>query len=817
MRQLSIGQGLRTGLLVLAVAGLLVTALGVGAVLRARADYEDVVTLTSRLETSSSRLLAAGVIEEAALRAGPGAPAEARRSAARRFATEARRATRLAADDPVSRGLVQRRIVLQERLRDTSRGRDDARITPLLLAGRRISAALDARQVAVREQARVETRERTRSALTRAAIGSGVLAVGAVVLVGLLASAMRRPLHRLETAGRRWTDGHLHERVPEEGPRELKGLAAVFNVMASRLGQARDAVEAERRKLVTVVESLGEGLVVCDREGNVVLLNPRATELVPGLTPDGNAGDEGWPLPADAAALAGEVELEVAGRTLAVTAARLGGELGGDVYVLRDISERARLARLKGEFVATASHELRSPLTSVKGYLELVADAEGLTEDEREFLDVAVQNTDRLADLVEDLLDAATIDSGQLRLKRRTVDLGAVADEVAVLLAPRLDAKGQTLVVERSDGARPAFADPGRVRQILLNLTTNAHLYTGEGGRITLQVGDDDEAAAVTVADTGRGMSPEEVENIFERFFRGSMSNTNTRGTGLGMGIVQSLVEAHGGTIDVRSRLGVGSEFTVRLPLAPQAVPGPDLGVIAGRRVLVVDDEVDVAELLAAQLHRLGAEVRLAHSGEAALEQLRAERFDAMTLDHMLPGRSGLAVLAEVRADPGLRELPVVMVSAYLTPGATDAPVVAKPVDVGALARALAGVLSGGRVRVLAVCRTQVRDALEPRMSAAGLDCQWAHSVPDGRTGVHDDELQVVLIDSGLEGAAELAETMHSGGPCTVFVLDSRDGAPVRHVPRVAVEDAAAVLLGTFFVGRAHPQRGRRTTTRERT
>ncbi len=194
-------------------------------------------------------------------------------------------------------------------------------------------------------------------------------------------------------------------------------------------------------------------------------------------------------------------------RTLAVTAARLP-EQAGIVWTIRDVSERARLERLKSEFVATASHELRSPLTSIKGFVELLVAGDDLAPRQREFLQIVLVSTNRLVDLVNDLLDVARVEAGRLELHRRPTDLREVVQEVTTLLGPRLLDKHQRLDVDLPDDLPRALVDPARMRQILTNLLTNAHLYTGEAGVITVSATGDAGSVLIAITDTGRGMTP---------------------------------------------------------------------------------------------------------------------------------------------------------------------------------------------------------------------------------------------------------------------------------------------------------------------
>jgi len=534
-------------------------------------------------------------------------------------------------------------------------------------------AQIAARQQARRESARATAQRRSRRALVAIVLGAGLALGGVLAFLTLLIRTMRRPLDDLVAATRRMSSGDLSARVEAGGPKELEALGVAFNAMGADLATASARVESQRQRLATTIQSLGDGLVMCDNDDRVTSMNPRASELVPGLHVGSPAHGHDSPLPPLAAALAGEVTVAREGDlTLAVTAARLAGPEGGSVWTLRDITERARLEQAKSDFVATASHELRSPLTSIKGFIELLeaTDAENLTDRQREFIAIALQSTDRLVELVNDLLDIARIESGQYEVHPRSVDLAETIEEVAALMAPRLQAKRQRLNVEIHDPRPPALADPARMRQVVTNLVTNAHLYTEEEGTITLGLEADAHETRITISDTGRGMSAEDARRIFDRFHRGSADERKSPGTGLGLAIVKSLVDLHGGSIDVISELGRGTTFTVRLPAVPGAgatrsAPADALSGngLATRRVLIVDDEPALATLIAQQLQPLGVQTVQVNSGAAALERLRSERFDAMTLDILMPGMNGFAVLDAVRADPRLRDIPVIFVS----------------------------------------------------------------------------------------------------------------------------------------------------------
>lgn len=813
MRAPSIGRVLQLALLGTCVLLAFIAALGVGALYEARQEYEDRLARAYELEAAASRVLAAGVIEEAALQAR--ATADARRRAALTFDAQANAALAFAQGDPASERLVRSRVQAQRRARrsaaavrrsDGRRGQRD--LTDALVEARAFSARISERQQARRAEARERATDETRDALLIVAIAGGLALIAVAGLVGTLVAGMRRPLEELLGATRRLSSGDLDRRVSPSGPRELRDLGTAFNTMAGELHAAHGRIEEERHKLAVTVESLGDALIACDPDGVVTTANPRAADLVPELAPGMKINSKESPLPPAGEALTGEVLVDHGGRTLAVTAAPLGQPGEGTVWTVRDISERARLERLKSEFVATASHELRSPLTSIKGFAELLSRSEALDARQREFVDVIVLSTNRLVDLVNDLLEVARAEAGKIELHRRPVDVREQVEEIATLMRPRLESKRQSLEVDAPSGLPRAFADPARLRQILTNLLTNAHLYTDVGGTLTVRVRGDGPWLQLDVADTGRGMTPEEREHAFDRFYRGDEQGPAGRpaGTGLGLAIVRSLVDLHEGEIAIESAPGEGSTFTVRLPREPSIgeEAAPRLA-IRGKRVLVVDDQPEITELIAAQLEPYGVTSVEVHSGSEALQRLNGGGFDAVTLDLFMPGMNGFAVLREIRSDPNLRALPVVVVSVHSGREALAGEwTVSKPIDPEELGDALGGAVLAGRTRVLVVGRAVLRDRLEPALDRIGVTHEWVTSAAAAARACTDERFEVALVDAGMRSpqaalaALDLRGRRLSRQVVLFSVGDDSPGIASLGPDPVPVEEAANAVLDTL-------------------
>jgi PAS domain S-box-containing protein len=252
------------------------------------------------------------------------------------------------------------------------------------------------------------------------------------------------------------------------------------------------------------------------------------------------------------------------------------GEIVGASTIARDITDEKILDRMKSDFVATVSHELRTPLSAIKGFLELVVDGEAgpINETQREFLDIAVRNSNRLGALINDLLDMSRIESDRLEMRSEPVDLVAVLADVGATF--RHEAYTQGLVFREAVPPLPLVrGDKARLIQVFCNLVSNAIKYTPKG-EIGIRAAPVADGVEVIVHDSGIGLTPQERSQLFTKFFRGSNPVvTESRGTGLGLVIAQAILQAHKATIDVESRPGEGSQFRVVLPLSDRSAAGP--------------------------------------------------------------------------------------------------------------------------------------------------------------------------------------------------------------------------------------------------
>jgi len=251
-----------------------------------------------------------------------------------------------------------------------------------------------------------------------------------------------------------------------------------------------------------------------------------------------------------------------------------GNELG-QLYTFRDVTSEREVNRLRGEFVSWVSHELRTPLTSIKGFLDLYFEDYGdrLSPDQRETLGIVDAGAQRLMVLINDLLEVSRVEGGGIELQRAPTDVAEVIRQVATTVRPQIEAKGQTLHLQLPEVVPLISGDADRISQVLINLVSNANKYSPDRGRITITAQEVEGWLRIAVADTGIGMTPEVQARLFTRFFRARDPETQSAGgTGLGLVIARSLVELHGGRMEVQSAKGIGSTFCFTLPIAQPAL-----------------------------------------------------------------------------------------------------------------------------------------------------------------------------------------------------------------------------------------------------
>ncbi|MCS6977324.1 MAG: ATP-binding protein [Gemmatales bacterium] len=413
---------------------------------------------------------------------------------------------------------------------------------------------------------------------------AGLAGLGAAALAALWSACrLCGPMARLTEAIRALGQSPTNHPLPVQSQDELGVLTAAFNDMGQSIAEAIARMHQELEQLRAVFRSMAEGVVVIDGEQRILFLNEAGSRML-NIDLEGSSGKRLWEVVRHRQLLEAveqvfqegihRCELDWTGaepKVFSLHGTRLPGEpLQGAVLVLHDITHVRRLERVRQDFVANVSHELKTPLAAIKATVETLLD--GAIDDPQHnvrFLERVHENANRLHFLVQDLLTLSRIESGEERLEAVPLAVAGVIESCVSRQIDRAKAKQLTLRQEPPQEPILANADEEALAQILDNLVDNAIKYTPSGGTITLRWYAQDGWAVIEVADTGVGIPEKDLGRIFERFYRVDKARSRELGgTGLGLSIVKHLVQALGGSVHAASQLGVGSTFTVRLPLA---------------------------------------------------------------------------------------------------------------------------------------------------------------------------------------------------------------------------------------------------------
>jgi signal transduction histidine kinase len=340
----------------------------------------------------------------------------------------------------------------------------------------------------------------------------------------------------------------------------------------------------------------------------------------------------------------------------------------------------ADLDRRKDEFLAMLSHELRNPLGPILNaalLLRLHSNRNRLHGIEDPVIHQAASVIERqvgqLARIVDELLEVSRITTGRIQLHQERIAVGIIVENAVATVRSLIDERKHELTVSLPTQTIWLHADAARLEQVVVNLLTNAAKYTDQGGHVWLTVQQEGDEALLSVRDTGVGIAPEILPRIFDLFTQAEQSLDRSQGgLGIGLALVQRLVEMHGGTVAVSSVLGQGSEFVVRLPVVSPPEPQPSLPPIErarptgpSLRVLVVDDNVDTVTTLALLVKESGHDVRTAYDGSAVLEAALDYRPNVVLLDIGLPGLNGFEVAKRLRQQPALQNAVLVAMTGY--------------------------------------------------------------------------------------------------------------------------------------------------------
>lgn len=416
-----------------------------------------------------------------------------------------------------------------------------------------------------------------------ALITTAAAAVGLSLLIG---STITRPLGRLARTARAIASGNLRERLTPRPSGEMGQLADAFNQMAQGLEELIAAASQERNRLMAALNSSIDAVVAVDGGGRIVFANVAAERLFFRSQQELVTNPFVWVMPNEQVMEALRASREEGRRESrlierpnrqylqVITTPIVGGGDWAALAVFHDLTEVKRVEQVRRDFVANVSHELRTPLASIKSVIDTL---EGGALDDRamalEFLARADAEVERLVQLVEELLELSRIESGEVPLARKMVEMGAVLARAVERMEPLADKKGLSLTLEAAPSLPPILGDAQRLEQAAVNLIHNAIKFTSAGGSVRVSAALKNGAVTVEVSDSGVGIAPENLPRIFERFYKADRARGGG-GTGLGLAVVKHTVEAHGGTISVESEPGRGSTFAFSLPAASLPLRG---------------------------------------------------------------------------------------------------------------------------------------------------------------------------------------------------------------------------------------------------
>ena len=338
-------------------------------------------------------------------------------------------------------------------------------------------------------------------------------------------------------------------------------------------------------------------------------------------------------------------------------------------------AEAEQANRLKDEFIATLSHELRNPLNSIVGFAEVLLRSPAASEDGQVAQAARAIHDNALAQarLINDLLDLSRLRTGKLALERRPIQLDRLVDDAIASLRAGAEDKGLELTLVRADVPVRVNADPVRIQEVVWNLVSNAIKFTPRGGRVRVSVCEEPGLARLVVEDTGPGIAADFLPHVFEMFRQGDGRITRAHsGLGIGLALVRQLVELHDGRVEARSDgIGAGSSFSVRLPLDRAAASADEAarvavrGALGGVRVLIVDDSADSLEMLRLLLESEGATVREALGAEAALKAAEMAALDVVISDISMPQMDGYELMRRLRATPQHASIPAYALTGF--------------------------------------------------------------------------------------------------------------------------------------------------------
>ncbi len=658
-------------------------------------------------------------------------------------------------------------------------------------------------------------------------------------IVWFISRKILTPVVNLAAAASRLQAGDLTVRVDATSARdEFHTLYAAINAFAENQQQAttqlENRVDAQTRRLSAVIDNVVDGIITIGARGTIESFNPAARRIfgysdaevigqnVKMLMPEPYHSEHDGYLEHHIST--GEKKVigigrEVSGRRkdgsifpmeLAVSEVVID-DVRHFVGITRDITERKRTEQMQKEFISTVSHELRTPLTSIRGSLGLIlGGAVGeLPEKAKTLLDIANNNSERLIHLINDILDMEKITAGKMQFDNKVTNLIPVVQQAIESNKGYADQLHVSFEFKTgSDDVVMVRIDEKRMAQVMSNLLSNAAKYSPKDEQVEISVDTANDCVRISVRDHGKGIPEEFKSRIFSKFAQADSSDTRQKGgTGLGLNITKAIVEKQGGSINFDSDEGKGATFYVDLPIWHEqrgveekwTGESRDEACSEAPLVLIVEDDHDVSRLLSMMLENEGYRFHQAFSYQEAKQQIQNNQYNAVTLDLMIPGGSGLTLLHELRENQATVNLPVIVVSAKANEGRLEVEGdlfsmvdwIEKPIDENRLLASIRSGLShaaarGGRL-------LHVEDDPDVTViidTLLGDEYQVVHAVTlkQATQFVNDEVFDLVLLDIGLPDGSglELLPTLNSQDHHTPVIIFSAQDAP--HAVAVEVQ-----------------------------
>ncbi|MBE0449944.1 MAG: HAMP domain-containing protein [Clostridia bacterium] len=417
------------------------------------------------------------------------------------------------------------------------------------------------------------TLNRARRIILQAVAMSLVLSI---IIGFLLSKSITDPINEVTLKAAKLAEGDFNQIVEVRSEDEIGALSKTFNFLTGELKKYISEISSEKSKLEAIINYMEDGLIAINAEGQIIHCNPKAGKL---LTTDGVFNDD---IIGDLLSIysSGKLNNGIGSKSISYNLLILkvnfapfldeSSKKMGVVFVLQDITEEERLENMRREFVANVSHELKTPLTSIKSYTETILD--GAVDDpemQKTFLEVINTEADRMARLVRDLLELSNFDSDTIRLKRERYEVNSLLDTCVLKVKATADQKRQEMVNHYKDIKIYALIDYDKIEQLVLNILSNGIKYSNEDSQIIIDLreGSDEDHFELVVTDSGIGIPDQDLNRIFERFYRVDKARSRELGgTGLGLSIAKEIAEAHGGDIRIDSEYGVGTKVTIILP-----------------------------------------------------------------------------------------------------------------------------------------------------------------------------------------------------------------------------------------------------------